>query len=97
MPGDSVIYSDWDLVLALEALIIERITGVSTHDQFLATAVWEPLGMHAHELQSAGVSGDSGGRSCSASFAPIIRCSVASPRPRQDTVYAHSRPRNRPE
>ena len=42
VPGDSVIYSDWDFVLA--GLIIERITGMSL-DQFLATAVWQPLGM----------------------------------------------------
>jgi CubicO group peptidase (beta-lactamase class C family) len=42
MPGDSTIYSDWDFVLT--GLIIERITGM-TLDQFLATRVWQPLGM----------------------------------------------------
>ena len=41
-PGDSTIYSDWDFILT--GLIIERITGM-TLDQFLATRVWQPLGM----------------------------------------------------
>ena len=41
-PGDSVIYSDWDFVLA--GLVVERITGMPL-DQFVATRVWQPLGM----------------------------------------------------
>jgi CubicO group peptidase (beta-lactamase class C family) len=41
-PGDSVIYSDWDFVLA--GLIIERITGMPL-DQFLNERVWQPLHM----------------------------------------------------
>jgi CubicO group peptidase (beta-lactamase class C family) len=42
-PGDSVIYSDWDFVLA--GLLIERIASMPL-DQFLATRVWQPLQMH---------------------------------------------------
>jgi CubicO group peptidase (beta-lactamase class C family) len=41
-PGDSTIYSDWDLVLT--GLIIERITG-STLDSFLQERVWGRLRM----------------------------------------------------
>ncbi len=42
-PGDSTIYSDWDFILA--GLIVERISGM-TLDQFTATRIWQPLGMH---------------------------------------------------
>jgi CubicO group peptidase (beta-lactamase class C family) len=42
-PGDSVVYSDWDFVLA--GLVIERITGMSL-DEFLTRRVWRPLNMH---------------------------------------------------
>ena len=42
-PGDSTIYSDWDFILS--GLIVERISGM-TLDQFTATRIWQPLGMH---------------------------------------------------
>jgi CubicO group peptidase (beta-lactamase class C family) len=42
-PGDSTIYSDWDLILT--GMIIERITGQRL-DAFLQQRVWGPLGMH---------------------------------------------------
>ncbi len=41
-PGDSSVYSDWDLVLT--GIIVERLTGVS-EDRFLQDRVWGPLGM----------------------------------------------------
>ncbi|HEX6132427.1 MAG TPA: serine hydrolase [Longimicrobiales bacterium] len=41
-PGDSTIYSDWDLILT--GWIIERITGQPL-DSFLDERVWRPLGM----------------------------------------------------
>ena len=42
-PGDSTIYSDWDFILA--GFIVERLSGMPL-DQFIATRVWQPLGMH---------------------------------------------------
>jgi CubicO group peptidase (beta-lactamase class C family) len=41
-PGDSTIYSDWDLILT--GMIVERITGQRL-DEFLQQRVWGPLGM----------------------------------------------------
>ena len=41
--GDSMIYSDWDLILT--GAIVERLTG-TTLDKFLQQRVWGPLGMH---------------------------------------------------
>ena len=41
-PGDSMIYSDWDLILT--GIIVERITGQRL-DVFLQQRVWGPLGM----------------------------------------------------
>lgn len=42
-PGDSMVYSDWDFILA--GFIVERLSGMPL-DQFVATRVWQPLGMH---------------------------------------------------
>ena len=87
MPGDSVIYSDWDFVLA--GLIIERITGVSL-DQFLATAVWQPLGMRDtgfNPLASVAIPADS---ACTATFRadnPLLGRIAAT---EEDTVYRHT-------
>ena len=41
-PGDSTIYSDWDLIMV--GAIVERITGQRL-DAFLEQRVWKPLGM----------------------------------------------------
>lgn len=87
VPGDSVIYSDWDFVLA--GLIVERITGVSL-DQFLATAVWQPLGMRDtgfNPLASAANPVDS---ACTATFRadhPLLGRIAAT---EEDTVYRHT-------
>ena len=87
VPGDSVIYSDWDFVLA--GLIIERITGVPL-DQFLATAVWQPLGMHDtgfNPLASVAIPADS---ACTATFRadhPLLARIAAT---EEDTVYRNT-------
>ena len=41
-PGDSTIYSDWDLIMV--GAIVERVSGKPL-DLFLAENVWHPLGM----------------------------------------------------
>src|SRR5689334_11718875 len=64
-PGDSTIYSDWDFILA--GLIVERITGMPL-DQFTATRIWQPLGMHDTGFNPLGpVPTDS---ICTAAFRP---------------------------
>jgi len=85
-PGDSTIYSDWDFILA--GLIIERITG-TTLDQFVATRVWQPLGMHDtgfNPLVDGQLPADS---SCTAGFRPdhplLSRIAVTE----MDTAYRH--------
>ena len=85
-PGDSVIYSDWDFVLA--GLIVERITGMPL-DQFLANRVWQPLGMRDtgfNPLASAPIPPDS---TCTVAFRadhPLLsRIAVTE----MDTVYRH--------
>ena len=86
-PGDSVIYSDWDFVLA--GLVVERITGMPL-DQFLATRVWQPLGMRDtgfNPLAPGAIPPDS---SCSAGFRadhPLLNRIAAT---EVDTVYRHT-------
>jgi len=87
-PGDSVIYSDWDFVLA--GLIIERITGMPL-DQFVATRVWQPLHMRDtgfNPLSSGTMPSDS---DCTAAFRPdhplLARIAVTE----MDTAYRHAK------
>ena len=87
-PGDSVIYSDWDFVLA--GLIIERITGMPL-DQFVATRVWQPLHMRDtgfNPLSSGTMPADS---DCTAAFRPdhplLARIAVTE----MDTAYRHAK------
>src|SRR5437762_473584 len=86
-PGDSVIYSDWDFILA--GLIIERITGM-TLDQFVAARVWQPLHMGDtgfNPLSSGALPVDS---TCTAAFRadhPLLnRIAVTE----MDTAYRHT-------
>jgi CubicO group peptidase (beta-lactamase class C family) len=85
-PGDSTVYSDWDFVLA--GLIIERITGMSL-DQFLATRVWQPLGMRDtgfNPLATGALPPDS---ACTAAFRadhPLLPRIAAT---EIDTAYRH--------
>ena len=46
-PGDSTIYSDWDLILT--GMIVERITGQRL-EAFVQQRVWGPLGMRDTEF-----------------------------------------------
>jgi CubicO group peptidase (beta-lactamase class C family) len=87
VPGDSVIYSDWDFVLA--GLIIERITGVSL-DQFLATAVWQPLGMRDTGFNPLASVANPADSACTATFradSPLLGRIAAT---EEDTVYRHT-------
>ena len=86
-PGDSVIYSDWDFVLA--GLIVERITGVSL-DQFLATAVWQPLGMRDTGFNPLASGANPADSACTATFRadnPLLARIAAT---EEDTVYRHT-------
>jgi CubicO group peptidase (beta-lactamase class C family) len=86
-PGDSVIYSDWDFVLA--GLIVERITGMPL-DGYLASRVWQPLHLRDtgfNPLASGPLPADS---ACTAAFradnARLDRIAVTE----MDTVYRHT-------
>ena len=83
-PGDSTIYSDWDFILA--GLIIERISGM-TLDQFTATRIWQPLGMHDTGFNPLGaVPPDS---ICTAAFSadnPMLNRIVVT---EMDTAFRH--------
>src|SRR5690242_13031351 len=83
-PGDTTIYSDWDFILM--GMIVERITGMPL-DQFTATRIWQPLGMHDTGFNPLGaVPPDS---TCTAAFAPtnplLNRIAVTE----MDTAYRH--------
>ncbi|HEY1953400.1 MAG TPA: serine hydrolase [Gemmatimonadaceae bacterium] len=85
-PGDSTIYSDWDYILA--GLIIERITGMPL-DQFVATRVWQPLGMRDtgfNPLATGPLPADS---SCTAAFRPDHPLLARIAATEIDTAYRH--------
>ena len=83
-PGDTTIYSDWDFILM--GMIVERLTGMPL-DQFTATRIWQPLGMHDTGFNPLGaVPLDS---TCTAAFKPdhplLNRIAVTE----MDTAYRH--------
>lgn len=83
-PGDTTIYSDWDFVLA--GVIIERITGMPL-DRFLATRVWQPLGMRDtgyNPLFSGSVPADS---ACTATFRAAHPMLTRIAMTEMDTIY----------
>ena len=85
-PGDSVIYSDWDFVLA--GLVVEHITGMPL-DQFVATRVWQPLGMRDtgfNPLAPGEIPPDS---ACTAGFRPDSPLLNRIAMTEFDTVYRH--------
>ncbi|MFN2638091.1 MAG: serine hydrolase domain-containing protein, partial [Gemmatimonadaceae bacterium] len=85
-PGDSVIYSDWDFVLA--GLVIERITGMSL-DQYLASRVWQPLHMRDtgfNPLLSGVMPTDS---ACTFAFRPDNPLLARIAETEMDTAYRH--------
>jgi CubicO group peptidase (beta-lactamase class C family) len=86
-PGDSTIYSDWDFVLM--GLIIERITGMPL-DQFVASRVWQPLGMHDtgfNPLASRPLPADS---DCTAAFRADNPLLARIAMTEIDTAYRHT-------
>jgi CubicO group peptidase (beta-lactamase class C family) len=86
-PGDSTIYSDWDFVLM--GLIIERITGMPL-DQFVASRVWQPLGMHDtgfNPLASGPMPADS---DCTAAFRADNPLLARIAMTEIDTAYRHT-------
>lgn len=60
-PGDSTIYSDWDLIMT--GVIVERITGKPL-DIFLQERVWGPLGMRETGFNPLGAERLASGESC---------------------------------
>lgn len=86
-PGDSVIYSDWDFVLA--GLIIERITGMPL-DQFLRERVWQPLRMQDTRFNPLASAPIPEGSDCTVAFRadhPLLsRIAMTE----LDTVYRHT-------
>jgi CubicO group peptidase (beta-lactamase class C family) len=86
VPGDSTIYSDWDLVLT--GFILERLAGRPL-DAFLKERVWQPLGMRDTDfnpLASGPMPADS---DCTAAFradAPLLARIATT---EIDTVYRH--------
>jgi CubicO group peptidase (beta-lactamase class C family) len=87
-PGDSSIYSDWDLVLT--GFIIERITGMPL-DVFLRERVWRPLGMREtgfNPLAPGALPADS---ACTAAFQPGSPLLAQIAPTEIDTVYRHGK------
>jgi CubicO group peptidase (beta-lactamase class C family) len=87
VPGDSTIYSDWDFVLM--GLVIERITGMPL-DQFVASRVWQPLGMHDtgfNPLASAPIPADS---DCTSAFRADNPLLARIAMTEIDTAYRHT-------
>ena len=83
-PGDTTIYSDWDFVLA--GLIVERITGMPL-DRFLASRVWQPLGMRDtgyNPLLSGSIPADS---ACTATFRAAHPMLARIAKTEMDTIY----------
>ena len=66
-PGDSTIYSDWDLILT--GWIVERITGQAL-DVFLRERVWEPLGMRDTGFNPLAGDAVPSGADCTATLRP---------------------------
>ncbi len=67
VPGDSSVYSDWDLILT--GLIVERITGQRL-DAFLQQRVWGPLGMRDTRFNPLSPTSLPEGVECTAGFQP---------------------------
>ena len=85
-PGDSTIYSDWDLILT--GWIIEEITGQGL-DEFLEARVWGPLGMRDTGFNPLAASAVTPGEHCTVTHRdghPLLSRIAAT---EQDTVYRH--------
>lgn len=85
-PGDSSIYSDWDLILT--GWIIEEITGRPL-DVFLEERVWRPLGMRDTGFNPLTTAAVPAGEHCTVTLRsghPLLPRIAAT---EQDTVYRH--------
>lgn len=85
-PGDSTIYSDWDLILT--AWIIEQITGQPL-DAFLQERIWGPLGMRDTGFNPLSPSPVPAGQHCTVTLSaghPLLARIAAT---EQDTVFRH--------
>ncbi|HEX9106197.1 MAG TPA: serine hydrolase [Longimicrobiales bacterium] len=89
-PGDSSIYSDWDLVLT--GIIVERLTGMS-EDAFLQQRAWGPLGMKDTQwnpLAPPGAGAVPPDTDCTALLSKATPQRLARIAPTEiDTVYRH--------
>jgi CubicO group peptidase (beta-lactamase class C family) len=85
-PGDSTVYSDWDLILT--GLLVERLAG-TTLDAFLAERVFGPLGMRDTGYNPLADAPVADGDDCMAAFrADHPRLARIAPT-EVDTVYRH--------
>src|SRR5690606_20349557 len=85
-PGDSTIYSDWDLILT--GWIVEEITGQPL-DVFLDERVWKPLGMRDTGFNPLAATAVPAGEHCTVTHRaghPLLARIAAT---EQDTVYRH--------
>lgn len=86
VPGDSTIYSDWDLIMA--GWIVEEITGRPL-DVFLQERVWGPLGLRETGFNPLAGSSVAPGERCTVTHRadhPLLTRIAAT---EQDTVYRH--------
>jgi CubicO group peptidase (beta-lactamase class C family) len=85
-PGDSTIYSDWDLILT--AWIIEQVTGRPL-DAFLQERIWGPLGMRDTGFNPLSPAPVPAGQHCTVTLStghPLLARIAAT---EQDTVFRH--------
>lgn len=85
-PGDSTIYSDWDLILT--GWIVERIAGKRL-DVFLRERVWEPLGMRDTGFNPLASDVVPAGADCTATLRPDHPLLAHVAATEVDTVYRH--------
>jgi len=83
-PGDTTVYSDWDLILT--GLIIERLTGKPL-DVFLQERVWGPLGMHDTGFNPLASAPPGAGEDCTATYDPNHPLLARIAPTEVDTVY----------
>ncbi len=86
-PGDTTIYSDWDLILT--GLIIERLTGKPL-DVFLEERVWGPLGMHDTGFNPLASAPPGPGEDCTATYDPDHPLLARIAPTEVDTVYRNT-------
>lgn len=85
-PGDSSIYSDWDLILT--GMIVERLTGQRL-DTFLEQRVWGPLGMRDTGFNPLARVPLPDGIECTAAWQPGHPLLWRIAATENDTVYRH--------